>query len=498
MIKIDFTPASSELSNLVIFISEDLEMQSQHILLDQQMKGLISKTLTNKNIFDAKFATVKSLHVSKDDDKIYNILLVGIGDAKKLNSSKVESLGGKIAPHLIASKIDKFNILIHHSLTKEIAEFPSLIASGIMLASYKFDKYFTKNLDKHKRELKEIRLECDNHENQHKIFNKYKAIIDGVFLARNLITEAPNKLHPESYAEKIVQEFEDLDVEINILGEREMSSLGMGALLGVGQGSIRESKLVIMHYKGKDDDSNPVAFVGKGVTFDTGGISLKPAAGMEDMKYDMSGSAAVVGVMKTLALRKAKVNAVGIVGLVENMPGGGAQRPSDIVTSMSGQTIEVLNTDAEGRLVLADALWYVQEKFSPSTIIDLATLTGAIVVSLGSNIYGGLFSNNDELSQKLTQSGELVSERLWRFPLGEEYNKMIDSEVADMKNIGERGAGSITAAEFLHRFIKPNVAWAHLDIAGMAWSKQNFDLGPKGAVGYGVRLLNKFIEENYE
>ena len=272
----------------------------------------------------------------------------------------------------------------------------------------------------------------------------------------------------------------------------------MGALLGVGQGSIRESQLVIMEYNGGNEKDAPVAFVGKGVTFDTGGISIKPAAGMEDMKYDMGGSAAVVGTMMALAGRKAKVNAVGVIGLVENMPGGNAQRPSDVVNTMSGQTVEVLNTDAEGRLVLADALWYTQVKHKPKLVVNLATLTGAIVIALGEE-YAGLFSNNDNLSNKLTKAGTATGERLWRFPMGDEYDKMIDSQIADIQNISAgRGAGSITAAQFLKRFIKDNTPWAHLDIAGVAWTKKDQDICPKGATAFGVRLLDKFVAENYE
>jgi leucyl aminopeptidase len=271
----------------------------------------------------------------------------------------------------------------------------------------------------------------------------------------------------------------------------------MGALLGVGQGSINESKMVIMKYTGTDEETAPIAFIGKGVTFDSGGISLKPAAGMEDMKYDMAGSATVVGLMKTLAARKAKVNAIGVVGLVENMPGGNAQRPSDVVTSMSGQTIEVLNTDAEGRLVLADALWYTQDKYKPKIMVNLATLTGAMVVALG-DVYAGLFSNDKDLTEKLVKSGKKSNERLWPFPMGKEYDEMIKSEIADMANISSgRGAGSITAAQFLQRFVN-KTPWAHLDIAGVAWNKKGNDITPKGAVGFGVRLLNQMVKDYYE
>jgi leucyl aminopeptidase len=306
-------------------------------------------------------------------------------------------------------------------------------------------------------------------------------------------------LYPDTLA-KQAKTLEKLGIKVQVIGEAQMKRLGMGALLGVGQGSIRESRLVVMEWsggpKGKEKKAQPVAFVGKGVTFDTGGISIKPSAGMEDMKWDMGGSGVVIGLMKALAGRKAKVNAVGVVGLVENMPGGNAQRPGDVVTSMSGQTIEVLNTDAEGRLVLADALHYTNERFKPKLMVNLATLTGAIIVSLGSH-HAGLFSNNDLLCERLTKAGEEVEERLWRLPLSDSYDKMINSQVADMQNIGGRGAGSITAAQFLQRFVG-KTHWAHLDIAGVTWSKSDQPTVPKGGTAFGVRLLDRFVANSYE
>jgi leucyl aminopeptidase len=306
-------------------------------------------------------------------------------------------------------------------------------------------------------------------------------------------------IYPQTLAAACL-ELKKLGVKVEVLDEKQIKRLGMGALFGVAQGSVRPPRVVAMSWLGNPSakDKRPACFVGKGVTFDTGGISLKPAAGMEDMKYDMAGAGAVIGALKALAGRKAKANVVGVVGLVENMPDGGAQRPSDIVTTMSGQTVEVLNTDAEGRLVLADAMWYVQEKFDPRCVIDLATLTGAIVVALGHE-YAGLFSNNDTLADQLQKAGTAADEKLWRFPLGEAYDKDIDSGVADMKNIGDgRGAGSITAAQFLQRFIKKGMPWAHLDIAGMAWAHKERAITPKGASGFGVRLLDRFIAETIE
>ncbi|MDC3138962.1 leucyl aminopeptidase, partial [Candidatus Pelagibacter sp.] len=319
----------------------------------------------------------------------------------------------------------------------------------------------------------------------------------GTFYTRDLVSEPGNILHPDEYAKRL-NSLRKYGLKVTVYDEKKLKKLGMNTLLGVGQGSIRGSYLVTMEWNGLNDKSKPLAFVGKGVCFDTGGISLKPAKFMEDMTYDMAGSAVVVGLMKSLALRKAKINAVGVVGLVENMPGGNAQRPGDIVKSYSGKTVEILNTDAEGRLVLADALTYTEEKFKPKFIVDLATLTGAIIVSLGSE-YAGLFSNDDKLSKQLIDAGENVEEKVWRMPLNENFDKLIDSKNADMQNINYvGGAGSTTAAQFLQRFILKKTPWAHLDIAGMAFSKYGGALNSGGATGYGVRLLNKLIEDNYE
>ncbi len=329
------------------------------------------------------------------------------------------------------------------------------------------------------------------------LWPSYHAIAEGVALTKELVTEPANIIYPESFVERC-KHLAELGVEISVLDDKDMAALGMGALLGVAQGSRRPARLLVMKWGGTGgSQERPVALVGKGVTFDTGGISIKPAAGMEDMKWDMGGAGAVAGAMKALAGRKAKAYVVGVCGLVENMPDGNAQRPGDIVTSMSGQTIEVLNTDAEGRLVLCDALHWVQEKYNPEYIVDLATLTGAIIVSLGSE-YAGLFSNSDELADKLTAAGKASGDPLWRFPLSKAYDKMIDSPIADMKNIGGKGAGSITAAQFLGRFIKDGVKWAHLDIAGTVWADKAGPLWDKGATGFGVRLLDRFVADNFE
>jgi leucyl aminopeptidase len=477
--------------NFAICLDQSLVLSPHIMLLDQKYHGVISKITSDKEIFSGKYCATKILTGTDKDGNLAHILLVGIGDRKKLQDYQVEEIGGKIYSSI--SKMKQFSVLCEDLD-------PALLASGATLASYRFNHYFSKDkLEDKEAKLKDMSFFSENHSSAKKKFEDYSSLTKAVFLARDVISEPPNVLFPESYAEKVKGILEPLDVSVEIFGERDMESLGMGALLCVGQGSVKESKLVIMKYDGVDnDDEKPVAFVGKGVTFDSGGISIKPSAGMEDMKYDMAGSAAVVGAMMALALRKAKVNAVGVIALVENMPGGNAQRPSDVVKSMSGKSIEVLNTDAEGRLILSDALWYVQEKFNPKFIVDLATLTGAITIALGQNIYAGLFSNDDKLSENLIKTGELVHERLWRFPVNDEYDKMINSDIADMKNVGEKGAGSITAAQFLHRFIKKGVPWAHLDIAGVAWDKKGTNISPKGAVGFGVRLLDKLIKEHYE
>jgi leucyl aminopeptidase len=343
--------------------------------------------------------------------------------------------------------------------------------------------------------LADVTVQCADSKEAKKAFKDAEKVADGVFFTRDLVSEPPNVLYPESFAAEL-KALEKLGVEVEILGEAEMTKLGCGALLGVGQGSIRESQMVVMRWNGGRKKEAPVAIVGKGVTFDTGGISIKPAGGMEDMKWDMGGAGVVAGLMKAVAGRKAKANIVGVVGLVENMPDGNAQRPGDVVTSMSGQTIEVINTDAEGRLVLADALWYTKETYKPSRIIDLATLTGAIIISLGHE-HAGLFSNSDDLSEQLTAAGKAVAEPVWRLPLGPEYDKQIKSQIADMKNVGGRPGGSITAAQFLQRFVD-GTDWAHIDIAGVAWSSKDRGVMPKGGTGFGVRLLDRFIADNHE
>ena len=379
----------------------------------------------------------------------------------------------------------------------KLVRFFSEFIFGFNLKSYTFSKYKTLDKDKINKKIN-FKIITSNKENIEKKYRYYDSIKEGVFLTRDLVSEPPNVLTPKAYVREI-KKLLKFGLKIKIYNEKKMKKLGLNALLGVGQGSVNESYLVTLEWNGKKNlKQNPLAFVGKGVCFDTGGISIKPARFMNEMKYDMAGSAVVVGLLKSFALRKAKINAVGVVGLVENMPGGNAQRPGDIVKSHSGKTIEVLNTDAEGRLVLADALTFTEKKYKPKFIIDLATLTGAIIVSLGEE-YAGLFSNNDELCKNIFKASKNVNEKVWRLPLHKNYDKLINSSIADVQNINYvGGAGSITAAQFLQRFILNKTPWAHLDIAGMAFSKKAANLNSGGATGFGVRLLNNLVKENYE
>ncbi len=437
----------------------------------------------------------------KTSDLKKNLLVFELTSKKKvilisiknnLKSSDIENLGAELYGRINYGKNTEYFVMSDSILSKH-ENFLSHFLHGLKLKSYQFDKY------KSKKETRIITLNVIGNKNKpsYKIQEKFNALEEGTFYARDLVSEPGNILHPDEYAKRL-NSLSKHGLKVNIYDEKKLKKLGMNALLGVGQGSIRGSYLVTMEWNGAKKNTKPLAFVGKGVCFDTGGYSLKPARFMEDMTYDMAGSATVVGLMKSLALRKAKVNAVGVVGLVENMVSGNAQRPGDIVKSYSGKTIEVLNTDAEGRLVLADALTFTEKKFKPQFIIDLATLTGAIIVCLGSE-YAGLFSNDDKLSKQIFTAGEKVEEKVWRMPLHKNYDKLMNSKNADMQNINYiGGAGSTTAAQFLQRFILNKTPWAHLDIAGMAFSKYGGALNSSGATGFGVRLLNQLIEDNYE
>ncbi|MEN8235980.1 MAG: leucyl aminopeptidase [Pseudomonadota bacterium] len=427
------------------------------------------------------------------------IIAVGLGEKDEIDECQLTDLGGRIyasiaqTPDRVAEvRLGDLDLPVFSS-----EKISTLVGLGACLRSWSFDKYHTQKKEDEKPKLQQITFITPNPKAARRAFEYEKHVLSGIYLTRELVSEPPNVLHPDSFAERI-KSLKSSGLKIDTLNEKKMKSLGMGALLGVGQGSTQPSYLAVIQWNGTDKSTPPLAFVGKGVTFDTGGISIKPSAGMEEMKYDMGGAGVVVGLMQALASRKAKVNAVGVVGLVENMPGGGAQRPGDIVTSMSGQTIEVINTDAEGRLVLADALYYAQKEFKPQFIVDLATLTGAIVVSLGDE-YAGLFSNDDQLSTRLEQAGAKVGEKLWRFPLHKNYDRLLDSPSADVQNItSKRGAGSITAAQFLQRFVEDDTPWAHLDIAGVAWADKDLPIVKKGATAFGVRLLDRMIKDNYE
>ncbi|MFP5453891.1 MAG: leucyl aminopeptidase [Alphaproteobacteria bacterium] len=424
------------------------------------------------------------------DGAARRLLLVGLG-----SKSDYEKAGAALVARLLTSGEKALVVDLVGAPGAKPDEAGAAVATGATLRAWRHDKYRTKLDAKQRPSLDEVVIVGAGAEAESR-WTANSAVVEGVAFTRELVTEPGNIIYPESFVERC-RPLEALGVKIEVLDRDAMAALGMGALLGVAQGSARAPQMLIMRWDGGDAGKAPVAFVGKGVTFDSGGISLKPGAGMEDMKWDMGGAGAVAGVMKTLALRKAKATVIGVCGLVENMPDGLAQRPGDVVTSMSGQTVEVINTDAEGRLVLCDALTWVQKTHGPKTIVDLATLTGAMIVALGHE-YGGMFANDDLLADQLLAAATASGDRLWRMPLGDTYDKLIDSPIADMKNVGPREAGSITAAQFLKRFVDEGVRWAHLDIAGMVWSSKPGTTWDKGATGYGVRLLDRFIADNFE
>ena len=498
--RISFTDDRNQTSGaLAVFALKGKVLSPSAEAFDQRTGGAIRRAMEGARSKGDKGKSIELLAPANTDAN--RILVAGLGDADGVTAAAAQAAGGSATGQYKTSGEEQVTLYADtiDGVPLSPADFAANLAYGAMLKSYSFDKYFTKKNDSHSRvTLKRLVVVTDDPKGAKKAFDRLEKIAEGVFLTRDLVSEPANIIYPETLADAC-RALAKLGVEVDVLGEDRMTELGMGALLGVGQGSARESQLVVMEWNGtKGSKKGPAMFVGKGVTFDTGGISIKPAAGMEMMKWDMGGAGAVIGLMKALAGRKAKVHAVGIVGLVENMPSSTAQRPGDVVTSMSGQTIEVINTDAEGRLVLADALHYAQERFKPQFIVDLATLTGAIITSLG-NEYAGMFSNDDALCDQLSKAGEAEGEKVWRFPLTESYDKMINSQIADMKNVGTGGkAGSITAAQFLLRFIRRGTPWAHLDIAGMAWADSEGATVPKGGTGYGVRLLNRLIEDHYE
>ncbi len=426
------------------------------------------------------------------DGKLIRVALAGAGAAKDADrAAKLEKAGAALATRYMASGEAAIAINAGQLNADELAS----VLLALRLRCWRHDAYRTKIKDEQKKTL--VRgFVIGAPDGAAAAWEVEAALAEGVEFGRNLVAEPANKLYPVSFVEKCEAAFKGTGAELTVLDEAAMEKLGMGALLGVGQGSEQPSRLLAIRWNGGGDE-RPTAFVGKGVTFDTGGISLKPGPGMWDMKWDMGGAGAVAGAMLALVKRKAKANLVGVLGLVENMPDGKAQRPGDIVTSMSGQTIEVLNTDAEGRLVLCDALTWVQEKLNPVRIVDFATLTGAMVISLGHE-YGGVFANDDRLADELLAAGKSSGDKLWRMPLGAAYDKLIDSPICDMKNIGPREAGSITAAQFLQRFVRNGTPWAHCDIAGMVWSDKPGGTWGKGATGYGVRLIDRFVRDTLE
>jgi len=470
-------------TNLVLFTDENftINVLKKHISIIEfsYIKDLLKSSDLKKNLFVFEISSTKK------------IVLISIKN--NLETSDIENLGAEFYGRIKHEKKGEYFISSDNISTK-YEDFIGCFLHGLKLKSYEFNIYKSKN------DKKFITINVTGKKDKLTIKNelRFKAIEEGTFFARDLVSEPPNVLNPKEYADRLLK-LKKIGIKVTVYNESHMKKLGMGSLLGVGRGSVNESFLVTLEWNGnKKDKKAPLSFVGKGVCFDTGGISLKPAKFMEEMKYDMAGSAVVAGLIQTLATRKAKVNAVGVVGLVENMPGGNAQRPGDIVKAYNGKTIEVLNTDAEGRLVLADALSFTEAKFKPRFMIDLATLTGAIIMALGEE-YAGLFSNNDDLSNKIFKVGKKVKEKVWRLPLHDNYDKLINSTIADMQNINySGGAGSITAAQFLQRFVTSKTPWAHLDIAGMAFSKKAANLNPGGATGFGVRLLNQLIEEHYE
>ena len=496
-------PAIPDTGILVVTVLENRKLSPSARQLDETLGGGLTRAMKASRFFGKKGQSLSLL--APAGSKLDRVYAVGLGKPADIDVLRVQAAGGQIyaalghkgrAASVAVDSLDKCHL--------GAAEMAAHLAYGARLRSYRFDKYRTKEEKDAKPTLRGLKVLCDKAGTARAAFADLDKIADGVFFTRDLVSEPANVLYPETLAAE-ARSLSKLGVKVEVLGENRMKKLGMGALLGVGQGSARESQMVVMQWngaaapagKGKGGKAPaPIAFVGKGVTFDTGGISIKPSNGMEDMKWDMGGAGTVIGLMKALAGRKAKVNAVGIVGLVENMPSGMAQRPGDIVTSMSGQTIEVINTDAEGRLVLADALWYCKDRFKPRFMIDLATLTGAIVISLGHEM-AGLFANDDKLSERIVAAGVKVGEPVWPMPLAEEYDKHIKSDAADMRNVGGRAGGSITAAKFLQRFVD-KTPWAHLDIAGVTWRSKDTATVPKGGTAFGVRLLEQFVADNYE
>ncbi|MEA2741675.1 MAG: leucyl aminopeptidase [Acetobacteraceae bacterium] len=484
-------PALPKSGALVLLIHEGEKPSGLWEQLDKTTGGAITRAFS---IAEFKGAKGKTCIILAPGANITRVLAVGLGKTAETTEKMLAEAGGTIVTSL--SREVAVAVADNALTAQQAAE----VALGAVLRSYRFDRYRTKEKPEDKPKLSKLTMLTAEVPKAKAAWEPLQATAKGIFITRDLVSEPPNVLNPAEMADRC-RKLTESGLKVEILGPKEMAKLGFGALLGVSQGSVNEPRMVVMHWNGISGNTRkprdkPVVFIGKGVTFDTGGISIKPAGGMEDMKWDMAGAGTVIGLMAALAGRKAKVDAIGLVGLVENMPSGSAQRPGDVVTSYSGQTIEIINTDAEGRLVLADVIWYAQQKYDPKFMVDLATLTGAIIIGLGHE-YAGLFSNDDALCQRLSAAGEVTGERVWRMPLDEAYDKQIRSDIADMKNVGGRPGGSITAAQFIQRFVngKP---WAHLDIAGMAWSTKDTAVIPKGATAFGVRLLDRLVADNYE
>ena len=472
--------------------------------LNYEVKGFVDHVVAKNKSFTGGFGQVEVLMMPEKAPYSY-VILLGCGDRSEIDNIRSEKLGGKLMAALDGKNIESVEFYADSDLDRA-AEKVVQIASGLVLRSYKFEQYKSEKEasddEPERRDLSSAHFVLLDTAIAEEQYADKASVIEGVFLARDLMNEPPNELYPEAYARRIKDQLKPHGVEVDILDEKKMIKLGMGALMAVGQGSDNPPRMVIMRWRGdKSSGDAPLAFVGKGVTFDTGGISLKPGLGMEEMKMDMGGSAAVVGLIKALARRKAKVNVVGIVGLVENMPSARAYRPADIIKSYKGKSIEVLNTDAEGRLVLADALEYVQEVYKPNLVIDLATLTGAVVVALGHE-YCGTYSNDDSLWGQMEHAGKETGEVLWRMPLDKVWKEEMEGTITDVQNMGKggaaTGAGSCTAAGFLSYFIEEGTSWAHMDIAGTARIKKDKDVVPKGGTGFGVRVLERFVSQNYE
>ena len=497
MIVTKFSSTTPQSCDLIVGFTDDKKALSSSLkALDKDVKGYISHALKGSGVFEGKAKPTLTLSLPKGAAAAH-LLLIGLGKAKEMGLLDAATLGGLLSKEIKQVKAGNIAVYCDVGTPMKDGEFAAYMAQGAELRSYQFTKYRPEKERKEADKKQTITFVEADLSAAKKIYTRLSAVAAGNKLARDLVNEAPNVLYPESYAKLIKKELEPLGVKIEIFDEKQLTKMGMGAILAVGMGSARPPRMVVMRWNGAETSKKkdkPLGFVGKGVTFDTGGISLKPGAGMDEMKMDMGGSAAVVGLMKSLALQKVKKEVVGIVGLAENMPSDRAYRPGDIVKSYAGKHIEVLNTDAEGRLVLVDCLTYMQQKYDPAMIVDLATLTGAMMVALAHE-YTGVFVNDEKLWNGLNAAGSCTGEKVWRMPLDEAYRKDVESDIGDVRNLAKNGryGGACTAAAFLEHFIDEGRAWAHMDIAGTAWVKSDGPLGPKGATGVGVRLLEDFV-----